>query len=60
MTAEELEKDKFYWCAWLGDWVKYCGIQHYEGQDYHNFFRPGLGLFYWLDPEQVTVEQVTK
>jgi hypothetical protein len=55
MNENELQKGTFYWCEHLRDWVKYCGIQRYEGKVYHNFFRAGIGLFYWLDPQDVNL-----
>ena len=55
MNENELQKDVFYWCEYLRDWVKYCGTQRYEGKVYHNFFRAGIGLFYWLDPQDVNL-----
>ena len=55
MNENELQKDTFYWCEHLRDWVKYCGTQRYEGKVYHNFFRAGIGLFYWLDPQEVNL-----
>lgn len=55
MNENELKKGVFYWCEHLRDWVKYCGTQRYEGKVYHNFFRAGIGLFYWLDPQDVNL-----
>lgn len=53
MKADELEKDNFYWCEFLQDWVKYCGAQRYQESIHYNFFRAGTGFFYWLNPKEV-------
>jgi hypothetical protein len=55
MKPEELIKGELYYCNHLKTTVKYCGTQNYEGKTYYNFWEAGIGLFYWLEPEEVSI-----
>jgi hypothetical protein len=53
MKVKDLKIGELYFSKSNQVVMKYCGVEHFRGHKYHNFYDPEWKLFYWLTPRDL-------